>query len=178
MNGETNSNLQIFKAITTFVFDVDGVLTNGHLLIMPNGHFVRQMNIKDGYALQLAIKQNYQVIIISGGTSLEIEKRLKLLGISHIYLGVKNKKALLFELCNQLHLELSTILYMGDDMPDYSCMQQVGLAACPNDACFDIKEISNYWSPYNGGEGCVRDVIEKVLKIQNLWHNETKLSSI
>ena len=158
-----------FKKIVCFVFDVDGVLTNGNLLIMPNGVMARTMNIKDGYALQLAVKKGYQVWIISGGNSEDVKNRLALLGIKEVHMKVGNKKELLQSLALEHNIALDTILYMGDDMPDYEAMQLAGIAACPNDAAMDIKSIAQYKALTKGGEGCAREVIEKVLKLNDHW---------
>lgn len=161
--------LTALEKIKCFVFDVDGVLTNGTLLVMPNGLMVRSMNIKDGYAIQLAIKKGYKVWVISGGHSEEVKERLERLGVEQVNMKVKDKKLLLETLSMTEGVPLEEILYMGDDMPDYEVMQIVGLAACPADACFDIKEISSYKAIAKGGEGCAREVIEKVLKLNGQW---------
>lgn len=169
--------LKIFKNITTFVFDIDGVLTDGNLLVMANGVMLRQMNVRDGYALQLAVKKNYEIIIISGGYSEEVQTRLKNLGIHKIFMRVEYKLEKLKELIAANKLNKDEILYMGDDIPDYEVMQYCGLATCPADAAAEIKTISKYISPLKGGQGCVRDVIEKVLKLQNNWAVDTSIPS-
>lgn len=169
--------LDQLKKITCFVFDVDGVLTNGNLLVMPNGLMARSMNIKDGYAIQLAIKKGYKVWIISGGNSEEVKDRLEKLGVAEVFMKVMDKKVLLKEL-SELHLTpLDQILYMGDDMPDLEAMQMVGIAACPSDAATDIKAIANYKTVAKGGEGCAREVIEKVLKLNQHWDVEDHIAS-
>lgn len=164
--------LASLKKITCFVFDVDGVLTNGEVIVMPNGILVRKMNIKDGYALQLAIKKGYHVWVISGGNSEEVEDRLRKLGITEVHMRVKDKRALLQELSILNGIALDDMLFMGDDMPDYEAMSIVGVAACPKDAAVDIKSISSYIALANGGEGCAREVIEKVLKLNDRWDVE------
>lgn len=164
--------LASLKKITCFVFDVDGVLTNGEVIVMPNGILVRKMNIKDGYALQLAIKKGYHVWVISGGNSEEVEDRLRKLGITEVHMRVKDKRALLQELSILHGIALDDMLFMGDDMPDYEAMSIVGVAACPKDAAVDIKSISSYIALANGGEGCAREVIEKVLKLNDRWDVE------
>jgi 3-deoxy-D-manno-octulosonate 8-phosphate phosphatase (KDO 8-P phosphatase) len=161
--------LQLFQPITTFVFDVDGVLTDGSLLLMPNGLFLRKMNMKDGYALQLAKKKGYNIAIISGSSSEEVVVRLNRLGIFDIWMNVENKLKCLQQYMQQKNIASKELLYMGDDIPDYECMQNAGLAACPANAVTEIKSIAHYISPINGGEGCVRDVIEKTLKLKNEW---------
>lgn len=161
--------LTALEKIKCFAFDVDGVLTNGTLIVMPDGLMVRSMNIKDGYAIQLAIKKGYKVWIISGGHSAEVKDRLEKLGVEEVHMKVKDKKELLERLSLTEGVPLEEILYMGDDMPDYEPMQIVGIAACPSDACFDIKQIASYKAIAKGGEGCAREVIEKVLKLNGHW---------
>ena len=169
--------LEKFKTIKTFVFDVDGVLTDGSLLILEDGQMARQMNIKDGYALQLAVKKGYRVVIISGGTSDAVRERLNRLGVKDCFLKIDNKKEKLIEYVSQHGLSWDEILFMGDDIPDYIPMQLTGLPCCPADAVSEIKQISHYISPINGGKGCVRDVIEKVLKLNCHWDLDTTVPS-
>ena len=159
----------LFKPVKVFVFDVDGVLTNGTLLVTEEGHLLRTMNIKDGYALQLAIKKGYQIWIISGGTSNAVVKRLSKLGLEEVHIAVKDKAQLLKELLAKYSIDPAALLYMGDDMPDTAVMQMCGLKACPADAINEIKAIADYISPIKGGEGCVREVIENVLKLNYHW---------
>lgn len=163
---------EIMNQINTFIFDVDGVLTNGFVHVFANGELARQMNIKDGYAIKVAVDMGYRVCIISGGTNEGVRNRLKGLGIEDIYLGVHNKIEKLYELIDMYQLTADKILYMGDDIPDFEVMQKVGLATCPNDAVPEIQKISQYISQKKGGEGCVRDVIEQVLKVQGKWHQQ------
>lgn len=170
--------LPIFKKIKTFVLDVDGVLTDGSILILNDGEFARRMNIKDGYALQLAIKRGYRILIISGGTSEAVKIRFQKLGIQDVYLNVSDKKEILINYIVHHNLLREEILYMGDDIPDLEVMKMAGLACCPADAVAEIKEISHYVSPATGGEGCVRDVIEKVLKLNNHWHHSDETASL
>ena len=161
--------LQLFAPITTFVFDIDGVLTDGSLLLMEDGHILRSMNIKDGYALQLAVKKGYKVWVISGGRSEAARMRLNKLGVDEVHIGIENKKEFLQEMAAALNVSPGQILCMGDDIPDYGAMQLCGLPCCPADAVPEIKQVSKYISPYGGGKGCVRDVIEKVLKLNGHW---------
>lgn len=161
--------LELFTPVRTFVFDIDGVLTNSQLLATEEGHLLRSVNIKDGYAIQLAVKKGYSIWIISGGTSAAMQTRFGNLGMTEVHIKVKDKKALLTELITKYNTTPDTMLYMGDDMPDLQVMQLCGLPACPADACEEIKHVSKYISPKNGGEGCVRDVIEKVLKLNGDW---------
>jgi 3-deoxy-D-manno-octulosonate 8-phosphate phosphatase (KDO 8-P phosphatase) len=161
--------LAAFKKIKCFVFDVDGVLTNGNVTVMPNGVLIRTMNIKDGYALQLAIKKGYKVWVISGGNSEEVKTRLQNLGVSEVFMKVTDKKQLLSELMLLNELAKEEVLFMGDDMPDFEAMQLAVIAACPSDAVVDIKEICSYKAIAKGGAGCAREVIEKTLKLNNHW---------
>lgn len=170
--------LEKFKSIKTFVFDVDGVLTDGTLLIMDDGQWARTMNIKDGYALQLAVKKGYRIVVISGGTSDAVKERLNKLGIKDCFLKVDNKKEKLIAYAAEYQLNKDEILFMGDDMPDYTSMQLIGLPCCPSDAAVEIKQIAHYISPLEGGKGCVRDVIEKVLKLNGHWDLDTTLTSM
>lgn len=161
--------LDAFKHITTFVFDVDGVLTDGTLSILPDGVMARRMNIKDGYALQLAVKKGYRVVIISGGDSPEVLERLHKLGVTDVWMKVHNKPQVLADYLVQHQVAKEAVLYMGDDIPDWHVMQLAGLPCCPADAVQEIKDISVYISPVQGGFGCARDVIEKVLKLRGDW---------
>ena len=169
--------LKSFKNINTFVFDIDGVLTDGSVLLTESGAMLRKMHVKDGYALQLAVKKGYRIIIISGGNTPESKLRLEKLGIQRIYMQVENKLEKLQQLANELGLNKDAILYMGDDIPDLDVMKYCGLACCPADAVAEIKTISKYVSPVKGGAGCVRDVIEKVLKLQGKWKPDTHIPS-
>ena len=169
--------LEKFKTIKTFVFDVDGVLTDGSLLLLSDEQQVRIMNIRDGYALQLAVKMGYRVVVISGGTSDAVKIRLDKLGVKDCFLKVDNKKQKLKEYIAGHKLKWDDILFMGDDIPDYTCMQLAGLPCCPADAAPEIKQISRYISPIAGGKGCARDVIEKVLKLNGHWDLDTTIAS-
>ncbi|MDA9312541.1 HAD-IIIA family hydrolase [Vicingaceae bacterium] len=160
------------RPIAAFILDVDGVLTDGMVITLPDGEQARRMNIKDGYALQHAVKKGYHISIISGGTSESVRKRLNTLGITEVNLACKNKVEVFEKLKEKFGLTKEQILYMGDDIPDYKVMQRVGFAACPNDAAEEIKSISDYISSKKGGEGCVRDLIEQVLKLQGKWFDE------
>ena len=160
---------QLLPKINTFIFDVDGVLTNGMLTIMPDGELLRHMNVKDGYAMKNALNKGYRVCIISGGTNEAVKARLGALGIEDIYLGAHDKIKQYKELVKKYNLKPENVLYMGDDVPDYPVMKLVGLPACPNDAVQEIQAVSKYISNKKGGEGCVRDVIEQVLRVQNKW---------
>jgi 3-deoxy-D-manno-octulosonate 8-phosphate phosphatase (KDO 8-P phosphatase) len=171
------SVLEKFKPITTFVFDVDGVLTDGSVLVFDNGEQVRRMSIKDGYSLQLAVKKGYRVLVISGGNSEGVKIRLRQLGIGDVFMGVKNKKEKLLEYAAGHGLEENEILFMGDDIPDHAVMKMVGLACAPSDAVVEIRHMAAYISAFGGGQGCVRDVIEKVLKLNGHWEMDDSVAS-
>lgn len=155
--------------ITTLIFDVDGVLTDGTVSVTTNGEMLRRMSIKDGYALKTAVDKGYQVCIISGGSNEGVRKRLRGLGVTDIHLGVQHKMETLEEYLELYQINKENVLYMGDDIPDLYVMQHVGLPCCPQDAAPEIKAISKYVSHKNGGKGAARDVIEQVLKVQGNW---------
>jgi len=160
---------ELMPQIDTFIFDVDGVLTNGIVSVHSNGDLVRQMSIKDGYALKTAVDAGYRVCIISGGSSEGVRLRLQGLGITDIYLGAHDKIQQYNELLKKYNLNPENVLYMGDDVPDYPVMELVGFACAPQDAAPEIKEISKYISPKKGGDGCARDVIEQIMRVQGKW---------
>ncbi|WP_405198582.1 KdsC family phosphatase [Christiangramia sp. LLG6405-1] len=160
---------EYLNQITTFVFDVDGVLTDGSLQVSTTGELLRTMNTKDGYAMKMALKGGFTVCIISGGKNEGVRERLRGLGITDIYLGVDDKVEQMDEFFDIYDIKPEQVLYMGDDIPDYYPMKLVGLPCCPQDAVPELKEISLYVSHKNGGEGCVRDVIEQVMKVQGKW---------
>ncbi|MBS1746169.1 MAG: HAD hydrolase family protein [Bacteroidetes bacterium] len=160
--------LDSFSHINVFVFDMDGVLTDGTLVIMEN-LMARKMHVKDGYALQQAVNKGFAVFVISGGDSPQVKERLLKLGVSGVLMKVQNKLEKLQSIISDNQFNREQVLFMGDDIPDYEAMQYCGLACCPADAVAEIKNISKYISPVKGGEGCVRDVIEKVMKLQGKW---------
>lgn len=166
---EEKSYKEYLEHITTFIFDVDGVLTNGSVIITTEGELLRSMNLKDGYALKTAINNGFNVCIISGGTNEGVRLRLNGLGVSNVYLGAQNKMEQLRDYLNKRHIKPENVLFMGDDLPDYPVMKAVGLPCCPQDAVPEIKGISKYISHKKGGKGAVRDVIEQVLKVQGKW---------
>lgn len=167
---ENKSYKEYLKHITTFIFDVDGVLTDGTITVTTTGEMLRRMNIKDGYALKTAIDQGFNICVISGGTNEGVKVRLNGLGITDVYLGAHNKIDQLNTFLSRNNVHLKNVLYMGDDIPDLPVMQLVGLPTCPQDAVPEIKAISKYISHKNGGEGAVRDIIEQVLKVQDKWN--------
>lgn len=167
---EEKSYKEYLEHITTFVFDVDGVLTDGTILLTPEGEMLRTMHTKDGFAMKTAVDAGFNLCIISGGTNEAVRLRLSKLGITDIYLGAHNKIEQLSDYMSKHDLKHENILYMGDDIPDYPVMKLVGLPACPQDAVPEIKAISKYVSHKKGGQGCVRDVIEQVLKVHGKWN--------
>ena len=166
MNTKYKKKLTQIKA---FVLDVDGVLTNGGLILYPDGKFLRQMNAKDGYAIKLAIHHGYKIAIITGGREENIKTRLKNLGVHEVFLGANNKLPILKDFITTYELKSEQIVYMGDDIPDLESLEHVGVSCCPNDASYDVKKICDYVSQKKGGEGCVRDIIEQTLKVNNQW---------
>jgi|TARA_B100001741_G_C16509436_1_gene578906 3-deoxy-D-manno-octulosonate 8-phosphate phosphatase, YrbI family len=157
------------RKINTFIFDVDGVLTDGKVLIDVDGQILRLMNTKDGYAMKYAIDNGFKISIITGGTNLAVKKRLISLGVHKIYLGSHNKINSFNDLIKKFNLNPNEILYVGDDIPDIPVMKKAGVSACPQDAVQEVKAISDYVSHKNGGSGCVREIIEQVLKVQGKW---------
>lgn len=166
-----------FKLVTTFILDVDGVLTDGTVYVFENGEQVRRMSIKDGFALQLAIKKGYRLLVISGGNSPAVIERLKKLGITDIFMNVLDKRALVVQYIEDHQLNKEQVLYMGDDIPDYAAMKTVGMPAAPADAAHEIRKAAVYIASAKGGKGCVREVIEKVLKLNGHWELETDIAS-
>ena len=160
------------EEIELFVFDYDGVFTDGIVLLMEDGSNVRQANTRDGFAVQWAVKQGMKIAILTGGKEEAVRSRMKLLGVEEVHMGCHNKLQSLKDLCERLDVSLDKVLYMGDDIPDYPAMKEVGLAVCPNDAVTDILEIAHYVSPLNGGRGCVRDILEQVMRLKEIWSSE------
>jgi 3-deoxy-D-manno-octulosonate 8-phosphate phosphatase (KDO 8-P phosphatase) len=170
------SFLTKLKDITTFIFDVDGVLTDGSVFVTETGEQSRAFNIKDGYALQLAVKCGYNVCAISGSRSKTAIYRLNSLGITDVFIGAHIKVNKFKNYLESKHILPANVLYMGDDIPDLDVMKLAGLPVCPADAVEEIKAVSQYVSPLGGGKGCARDVIEKVLKVQDKWMSEEAYS--
>ena len=158
-----------FKKVTTFIFDIDGVLTDSTVILLEHGLQARRMNIKDGLALQMAIKNGFRVIAISGSYSDPVIYRLQKLGIEDVQMSITDKKGFAEEHISKNNLRWEEVLYMADDLPDLALMKMVGLPCCPADAVPEVLELAKYISPVNGGYGCVRDVIEKVLRVQDKW---------
>jgi 3-deoxy-D-manno-octulosonate 8-phosphate phosphatase (KDO 8-P phosphatase) len=163
---------ELLKNISTFVFDYDGVLTEGIAILTEHGEPLRTANVRDGYALQLAVKKGYHVAVISGGKSPSMLHRLTSLGVSDVFLGVEHKVEVFEKYLAEKNISRNEVVYMGDDIPDYHVMKLAAVPACPADAAEEIRSISKYISHYAGGRGCVRDIIEQVLKLQQNWMND------
>lgn len=161
---------EFLNQINTFVFDVDGVLTDNSVQIGHDGRIVKTMYHKDAFAIETALKKKYTVCFISTGKNLGIKEQLREIGVTDIYFGASDKTEQLDEFLEIYNIDAESVLYMGDDIPDSYGMQKVGLACCPQDAAAEIKEISKYISHKKGGKGCVRDVIEQVMKVQGKWN--------
>jgi len=159
------------QTIDSFLFDVDGVLTNGTVLI--NGtDYQRSIHVKDSYAIQYASKLGYKIFLITGGESEFIRKTYMKLGVTDVRLESSNKKEVFEELKQKFNLDENRALYMGDDIPDIPLMKIIGTTSAPQDASIDVKAIVDYISPINGGMGCVRDIIEQTLRVQGKWLGE------
>lgn len=163
------NQLDRLRDITTFIFDVDGVLTNAEVLVTEQGELLRTMNVRDGYAMKIALEQGYSIAIITGGRSSGVVIRLRNLGITAIYTGISDKLSVYEDLLEEFQWKPEEILYMGDDVPDHPVMRKVGVAACPADAIPEILQICQYIATAPGGKGCVREIIEKTLRIQSKW---------
>jgi 3-deoxy-D-manno-octulosonate 8-phosphate phosphatase (KDO 8-P phosphatase) len=163
---------ELLHHVKCFILDVDGVLTDGSVMVMP-GELIRTMNIRDGYALHEAVKAGYRVVIISGGKSESVRTRLNNLGIADVFLGVNNKVETLMEIMEKYKLRPEQVLYMGDDLPDIEVMKLCGVPTCPQDAAFEIRELAVYVSDKSGGKGCVRDVLEQTMRLHNKWRYTT-----
>ncbi|WP_242086388.1 KdsC family phosphatase [Aestuariivivens sediminis] len=168
---EEKSYKEYLEHITTFIFDVDGVLTDGSVIVTTKGEMLRTMSIKDGYAIKMAVNKGYNIGIISGGTNEGVRLRLEGLGVKDIYLGAHNKMEQLNIYFSKRGIKHENVLYMGDDVPDIPAMKMIGLPCCPQDAVPEIKAISKYVSHKKGGKGAARDVIEQVLKVQGKWND-------
>ena len=167
---EKSSNYKTrLKDIRLFVFDVDGVISDGSVLMDGYGEWVRNMHVRDGLAMKLAMKHGFQVAIITAGTSKKVEERMRYLGVQHVFMGIMDKITVLNSFLAHQSISLKETLYMGDDLPDYKCISAVSIGTCPNDAVMEIRAISDYISHYSGGRGAVRDVIEQTMKVQGKW---------
>ena len=157
--------------VKAFVFDVDGVLSKATQVLAPDGETVRTSNLKDGFALVYAVRTGYPVCIITGGKTIEVINRCKKIGIKDVYAGSLKKLPCLYDFLEKNNLKADDVMYMGDDLPDYPAMKIVGVPVCPRDAATEIKEISHYISDKDGGDGCIRDVLEQVMRAQGKWIN-------
>jgi len=166
---EINNFKEGLKAVRAFAFDVDGVLSSPEVYLHPTGELMRSMNTKDGYAIQYAVKRGYPIAIITGGTSENVGQRFRGLGLTDIYLGSSYKPDDFTDFLFKYDLKPEEVLYMGDDLPDYEVMKRAGVPCCPADAVDEIKSTAHYISPFGGGKGCARDVIEQVLRLQGRW---------
>jgi len=155
--------------ITTLLFDIDGVITDGKVFVLESGDVLRNLNSKDGYALHLAVQKGYRLGVISGGNNVGIKQLLARTGINDVYINAHDKMAVYESFIHENNIKDEEVLFMGDDLPDHGIMSRVGLAVCPNDAAIEIKEICQYISPRKGGDGCVRDVLEQVMRVQGKW---------
>ena len=163
---------ELLRGVQAVCLDYDGVFTDAIIYLLGDGQLARTANVKDGYAVQYAHKKGIRLAIITGGTQEAVRTRFEGLGVSEVYLGSKNKNQVLDAFCAKHEIDPEHILYMGDDIPDLPVLKRVGLAACPADAAPEVKAAVHYISPYKGGQGCVRDVLEQVLKAKGLWLDE------
>ncbi len=164
------------KDIKAFVFDVDGVFTDGSVYLMPGGHMSRVMNVLDGYAVVKALKNNYLIGVITGGNDEMVKHRINYLGIQDYYPKSPDKMIDFEDFKAKYNLSNDEILTMGDDIPDFHIMKNSAIAACPENAVPEIKSVADYISPKKGGSGAVRDVIEQVMKVQGKWHDDNTQS--
>ena len=160
--------------VEAFVFDVDGVMTDGGIIPTPDGDFIRRYNAKDGYAIAAAIREGFKVCVISGGRGRMLENRMTMLGVTRMYLNCMDKVAAIEEFIADYDLHAEDVIYMGDDIPDLECMRKVGIPVCPADAAMEVVEASRYVSEFNGGYGAVRDIVEQVMRSQNKWAKNLK----
>lgn len=170
-----SNTLEKFRSIKNFIFDVDGVLTDSTLLVTEEGHLLRTMNVRDGFALKVAVKSGFNVCIITGGSSQGVKKRLEGLGIKDIFLAAHPKIEVFTKYMTANNLVPAETLYCGDDIIDIEVMKEVGLATCPSDAIPEVKNISQYVCSSKGGQGCAREIIEKVMKLHDLWPGQKYL---
>ncbi len=164
-----NNFKQRLAKVSTIMLDIDGVLTDGKVLVTERGELLRNLSSKDGYALQLAVKKGYRIVIISGGNNEAVKVALSRSGITDIFIRQHDKLSCYKDYINEHSLTDDEVIYMGDDLPDWEVMSRVGVPVCPNDAATEIKDICIYISDKKGGEGCVRDIIEQVMRVQGKW---------
>ncbi|CAG5080736.1 KdsC family phosphatase [Parvicella tangerina] len=168
----TKLNYKIkLKDVKLFVFDVDGVISDGVVYLDADGEMMRNCHVRDSLAMKLALHAGIEILIISAGTSKKVEERMRYLGVEHVRMGCYKKYEELSRFCAVNDYQLEQVLYMGDDLPDYECLSNVGVATCPNNAVQEIRFMVDYVSHIDGGQGCVRDVIEQTLRVQGKWPN-------
>ena len=170
--------IERFSAVKAMAFDMDGVLTEGGLWLLPDGEWMRRMHIRDGYALQAAVKAGYRVMVVSGSVSGPVEERLRRLGVEDVWMGVGEKDECLLAAISGYGIPPEHALFMGDDLPDLQAIRSVGVGCCPCDAATEVREASHYISPFKGGEGCVRDVIERVMRSAGVWSHSEGVRSV
>lgn len=170
--------LEKLAQVKLLVFDLDGVMTNGKILVMPNGEWIREMDIKDGYSLQHAVKSGLKVAVITGSNSVQVKERLSKLGVELFYENISKKSLIINQLLTDFFIDKSAVLFMGDDLPDLDAFGAVGIKTCPADAAPELLQMADYISPKTGGNGCVRDIIEKTLRTQGKWFAPTNIQSI
>ena len=170
--------IETFKQIRLVIMDMDGVLTSGKLLIHPDGNWIREMDIKDGYAIQFAVNSGIHLAVVTGSSSDPIKQRMRKLGVDFFFENQKEKSVIVKELMRKFVLSSEQTLFIGDDIPDLDAFEEVGLKACPVDAAQEVKNTADYISPYHGGNGCVRDILEKILRVQGKWNEKSHISSI
>lgn len=169
---EKSNNMDVhekIQKITTMIFDVDGVFTDGTLIVTESGDMLRAMNAKDGYAIKKALDEGLNIAIITGGDSLGVVKRFEKLGIDDIFIKISDKLTKFKEYIKDLDINEDEVMYMGDDILDLELLKNVFLPVCPRDACHEVLEASEFISNFDGGRGCVREIVEKVLSSQNKW---------
>jgi len=155
--------------IKNFIFDVDGVFTDGSIIVDNVGNEFRVFNIRDGIAVKIATDKGYNFCVISGGKNEGVRKRLNRLGVKNVFLGIDDKIQVFESFINENNLNIDETMFMGDDITDIKILKMVGLSCCPNDGANEVRDIVDYISIKKGGDGCVRDIIEQILKIQNNW---------
>ena len=166
----SNKNYKtLLNNVRAFVFDVDGVMTNGKVMITSEGEMYREMDTRDGFALKYALLKGFKIGIISGGTNEGVRKRLELLGVNKVYLGINEKVIAFDDFVSTFNINPDQVLYMGDDVPDVPVMEKVGVSTCPQDALPDVKRVVDYVSHKKGGDGCVREIVEQVMRVQDKW---------
>ncbi len=167
---KTSSNYkQRLAKITTFIFDVDGVFTNGEIYFHPNGETIRSLNAKDGHAVMAALEKGFNIAVITRGDSHIVKELYAKIGINDLFLGVLNKGKVFDEFLAKKKLSTEQVIYMGDDIPDYECIKKAGVGVCPRDAVKELREIADYVSTFKGGKGAVRDIIEQTMRMQDKW---------